>query len=205
MRSTVSIKIALMLCWLGAASTPTFPQQQAGPQDPSRSTDLSELSLEQLMEVHVDTVYGASKFEQKITEAPSSVTIISADQIRKYGYRTFADILRSVPGFYVNYDRNYSYVGVRGFASPGDYNTRVLILVDGHVMNDDVYGGAYIGTDFPIDIDLIERVEIIRGPGSALYGTSALLAVINVVTKHGHHFGGVEIAASGGGLQSYQG
>src|ERR1700730_2221636 len=205
MRSTVSIKIALMLCWLGAASTPTFPQQQAGPQDPSRSTDLSELSLEQLMEVHVDTVYGASKFEQKITEAPSSVTIISADQIRKYGYRTFADILRSVPGFYVNYDRNYSYVGVRGFARPGDYNTRVLIVVDGHDTNDNVYGGAYIGTEFPVDVDLIERIEIIRGPGSALYGTSALLGVINVVTKRGRDFSGLEVSASGGGLQSYQG
>jgi outer membrane receptor for ferrienterochelin and colicins len=205
MRNAVSIRIALVLCWLGAASGPILPQQQSGPKDQSPSKDLGELSLEDLMEVHVDTVYGAAKFEQKITEAPSSVTIVSADQIRKYGYRTFADILRSMPGFYVNYDRNYSYVGVRGFARPGDYNTRVLILVDGHGMNDDVYGGAYIGTDFPIDIDLIERIEIIRGPGSALYGSSALLGVINVVTKRGHHFGGLEVSASGGGLQSYQG
>src|SRR5580693_8521813 len=100
MRNAVSIRIALVLCWLGAASGPILPQQQSGPKDQSPSKDLGELSLEDLMEVHVDTVYGAAKFEQKITEAPSSVTIVSADQIRKYGYRTFADILRSMPGFY---------------------------------------------------------------------------------------------------------
>jgi outer membrane receptor for ferrienterochelin and colicins len=167
--------------------------------------DLGDKSLEDLMNIEVTSVYGASKFQQKITEAPSSVTVISSDQIRKYGYRTLADILRSVPGLYVNYDRNYSYVGLRGFARPGDYNTRVLILVDGHEMNDDVYGGAYIGTEFPVDVDLIERIEIIRGPGSALYGTGAFRGVINVVTKQGSDFNGVEVSASGGGLQSYQG
>jgi iron complex outermembrane receptor protein len=53
-------------------------------------------------------VYGASKYEQKVTEAPSAVTIITADEIRKYGYRTLADILQSVTGFYVTNDRNYS-------------------------------------------------------------------------------------------------
>ena len=74
-------------------------------------------------------------------------------------------MLRSVRGFYTTYDRNYSYVGIRGFARPGDYNTRVLLLVDGHRLNDGIYDMAPIGTDFPIDVSLIERVEVIRGPG----------------------------------------
>ena len=56
--------------------------------------DLTDLSLEQLMEIQVATVYGASKYEQKVTEAPSSISIVTADDIRKYGYRTLADILR---------------------------------------------------------------------------------------------------------------
>jgi outer membrane receptor for ferrienterochelin and colicins len=194
-----------MLLWLGAASTQALPQVQPDRKDQSHPTDLGELSVEELMAVRVDTVYGASKFEQKITEAPSSVTIITSEQIRKYGYRTFADILRSVPGFYVNNDRNYSYVGLRGFARPGDYNTRVLVLLDGHEMNENVYGATYLGTEFIIDVDLIDHIEIIRGPGSALYGTGAFLGVINVITKRGSDFNGVEVSASGGGLQSYQG
>src|SRR4029077_16881785 len=84
--------------------------------------DLLDMSLEDLMSVEIDSVYGASGFKQKVTEAPASVTIITSDEIQKHGYRTLADILRNVSGFYVTYDRNYSYLGVRGYGLPGQYN-----------------------------------------------------------------------------------
>ena len=80
------------------------------------------------MSIEIDTVYGASGFKQKVTEAPASVTIITSEEIQKYGYRTLADILRNVRGFYVSYDRNYSYLGVRGFGLPGDYNNAHRIV-----------------------------------------------------------------------------
>jgi iron complex outermembrane receptor protein len=79
-----------------------------------KAADLTELPLEALMEIEVPTVSGASKFEQKATEAPASVTVINSDEIKRYGYRTLADILQSVQGFYVSYDRNYSSLGSRG-------------------------------------------------------------------------------------------
>jgi iron complex outermembrane receptor protein len=122
--------------------------------------DLTAMKIEDLMNVEVDTVYGASKFEQKVTSAPSYVTIVSADEISQHAYRTLADVLRSVPGFYVTYDRNYSDVGVRGFDRPGDYNNRILVMVDGHRLNEEVYEGAYVGTEFPVDLDLVDRVEV---------------------------------------------
>ena len=152
-------------------------------QAPPQSTDLFEMSMEDLMKIDVDSVYGASGYKQKVAEAPASVTIITSDEIHKYGYRTLADILSTVPGFYVSYDRNYSYLGIRGFGRPGDYNSRILLLVDGHKLNDNVYDQALIGTEFPIDVDLIDRVEVIRGPNSSLYVASAFLGVINVITK----------------------
>lgn len=155
---------------------------------------LKHLSLEQLMNIEVATVSAASKFTQKETSAPSYVTVITAEEIQKYGYRTLANILESVPGFYVTNDRNYSYLGVRGF-NRSDYNDRVLLLIDGHRLNDPVYGEALIGTEFPLDVDLIQRVEIIRGPGSALYGTNAFFAVINVITRKGHDIADAEVAA----------
>jgi outer membrane receptor for ferrienterochelin and colicins len=145
------------------------------------SPDPSSLSIEQLLDVELTST--ASKFSQAVTHAPASVTVVTAEEIRHHGYRTLADILSSVRGFYTTYDRNYTYVGVRGFARPGDYNTRVLLLVDGHRLNEPIYDMAPMGTDFPIDVSLIDRVEIIRGPGSSLYGTSAFFAVVNVLTK----------------------
>ncbi|MBI5589077.1 MAG: TonB-dependent receptor plug domain-containing protein, partial [Deltaproteobacteria bacterium] len=93
------------------------------------TSDLTSLSLEELMQI---PVFGASKFEQKTSNAPSSITIVTSDDIQKYGYRTLADLLRSVRGFYVTYDRNYQYAGIRGFGIPGDYNSRILIQIDGH-------------------------------------------------------------------------
>ena len=152
-------------------------------QNPPKSADLMGMSIEDLMKVDIDSVYAASGYKQKVNEAPASVTIITSDEIRKYGYRTLADILSNMPGFYVSYDRNYSYLGVRGFGRPGDYNSHVLLLVDGHRLNDAVYDQALIGTEFPIDVDLIDRVEVIRGPNSSLYVASAFLGVINVVTR----------------------
>ena len=122
------------------------------------------------------------------------------EAIRQYGYRTLAEILSHVRGFYTTYDRNYTYIGVRGFARPGDYNTRVLLLVDGHRLNEPIYDMAPIGTDFPIDVSLIDRVEVIRGPGSSLYGTSAFFAVVNVITKSGGSAPGVRLDASVGSL-----
>src|SRR5260370_10302550 len=81
----------------------------------------------------------------------------------------------------------------------------MLILVDGHRMNENVYNGTYISGEFAIDLDLIDRVEIIRGPGSSLYGTDAFFAVINIFTKRGRDFQGTEVSLSGGGQQTYQG
>ena len=157
------------------------------------------------MNLKLDTVFGASKFQQKVTEAPSSVTIITADEIQKYGYRTLSDVLQSVPGFYVTNDRNYSYIGVDGISRPTDYNTHLLMLIDGHRVNDNIFNGAYVASEAILDPDLIQRVEIIRGPGSSLYGANAFLGVINIITKQGRDLKGAEVSADAGSLQTYRG
>jgi outer membrane receptor for ferrienterochelin and colicins len=164
--------------------------------------DLTETSLEDLANIQV---YSASKHLQSVSEAPSSVTVVTADEIQKYGYRTLADILESVRGFYVTYGRNYSFVGVRGFGRLGDWNTRVLLLVDGHRINNNVIGQAMLGTEFPVDVDLIERVEIIRGPSSSLYGAEAFFAVINVITRKATQLKGVELSFVPASFGTYQG
>jgi outer membrane receptor for ferrienterochelin and colicin len=168
----------------------------------SAPVDLSEASLEELTNIQV---YSASKHLQNASDAPSSVTVVTADEIQKYGYRTLADILQSVRGFYVTSDRDYSFVGVRGFGRLGDSNNRILVLIDGHRINDNVFGEPYLGTEFLVDVDLIDRVEIIRGPSSSLYGADAFFAVINVITRKPPQLKGVELSFAPASFGTYQG
>lgn len=160
------------------------------------------MSLTELMDVNI---YSASKYEQRENEAPSSVTVIGQKEIKLYGYRNITDILRTVPGFYETYDRNYSYIGVRGFGRPGDYNSRILLLIDGHRFNDNIADSVLFGNEFPVDIDLIDHIEVVRGPGSALYGSNALFAVVSVFTKTGKDYQGGQIAYRAGSGRHNQG
>lgn len=166
------------------------------------AADLTDLSLEQLMDI---PVYSASRHDQSSSEAPSSVTVITKNEIRKYGWRTLAELLRSVRGMFVTYDRVYSYVGARGFALPGDLNTKLLILLDGHRVNDDVYNQGYVGEDFLLDLDLVDRVEVVRGPTSSLYGSNAFLGVVSVFTRRGADLAGAEVSAEAGSYDAYRG
>jgi outer membrane receptor for ferrienterochelin and colicins len=170
------------------------------PKTATAQQPLPELSLEELMGIDSGRVFGASERIQPVTEAPASVSFITAEEIARFGYRTLADILRGVRGFYITDDRNYSYVGTRGFAKPGDYNSRILLLVNGHRVNDNVYGQAEIGAEFGIDTAMFERVEIIRGPASSLYGDSAFFAVVNVITRSGASLGGTAVTLEAGTL-----
>jgi outer membrane receptor for ferrienterochelin and colicins len=173
--------------WPGAVLIATLwlPGSPVEAQTSQSGSQPVPLSLEQIMQVETPSVVGASRFAQQVVDAPATVTIVTSDEIERFGYRTFTDVLRGVRGFYVNYDRNYSYVGSRGFLRPGDYDSRILVLIDGHRVNDNIYDTGPVGTDFPVDLELIDRVEIVRGPSSSLYGTSAFFAVINVVTRKG--------------------
>jgi outer membrane receptor for ferrienterochelin and colicins len=180
---------ALVLVLLLAASRPGEAQQP-----------LRELSLEELMNLDAGRVFGASEHLQPVTEAPASVSFITAAEIARFGYRTLADILRGVRGMYVSNDRNFSLLGVRGFGKPGDYNSRILLLVNGHRVNDNVFGQAEIGAEFGIDPAMFERVEIIRGPASSLYGDSAFFAVVNVITRSGASLDGASVTIEDGTL-----
>src|SRR5688572_2770598 len=157
---------------------------------PVSAQSLSELSLEKLMRLDAGRVFGASERSQPVTEAPTSVSFITAEDIARYGYRTLAEILRGVRGMYVTDDRNFSLLGMRGFGKPGDYNSRILLLINGHRVNDNIFGQAEIGAEFGLDPATFERVEIIRGPASSLYGDSAFFAVVNVITKTGASLAG---------------
>ena len=194
-------RIPLLIRWVPAV---TLAAVRIAADEPA-ATDLSRLSLEDLMQIRIENVSTASKRLEPSTDAPAAVSIISGDEIRKLGHRTLADVLQGVRGFYVSYDHGYYYLGTRGFSRPGDYNSRTLLLLNGQRLNDGVYEQGFIGTEFMLDVDLIERVEIVRGPGSALYGSDALFGVINVITKKGADIGTAEASVEGGTFDRWKG
>jgi len=146
----------------------------------AQENSAEELSLGDLLSVEVST---AARHKQTTREAPASVTVITSEDIERFGYRKLEDALKSVRGFYVSNDRNYGYLGARGFSRPTDYNNRISLLINGESVNDNIWGAFGLTGDAPIPLEALDRIEIVRGPGSALYGTSAMFAVINLITK----------------------
>jgi hypothetical protein len=118
------------------------------------------------------TVEAVSLHARTLAEAPANVTVNTAAEIHRYGYRTLAEARNSVAGFYVTYDHDDHYVGVSGISLPGDFNTRFLVMLNGPPLTDNIYNSnGFFGQDFGLDMDLVER------------GANGILANIDVVTR----------------------
>lgn len=153
------------------------------------SADVTDIPFESLVQTEIIT---ASKIGQQISNAPSAVSTVTAEDIRRFGYRSLADIIGSMRGLYTTNDRTYTYMGGRGFGRTGDYAGRVMLLIDGYQANDNLYNAAYLGNDGLLDAELIDRVEYVSGPGGVTYGNGAFYGIINVITKKGNDVNGLQ-------------
>ena len=143
----------------------------------------------------------ATRHETQIRKAPSIVTVITDEEIKNLGYRTFAEILRTVPGFEILKKADFGEVvpAVRGLAGAD----KVRVMLNGHLVNNPLGGGAFSNfDDFPVES--IKRIEIIRGPGSAMYGENAFTAVINIITKDAKDIDGVKVSSGYGSFDTYE-
>jgi len=185
----VTLRIALFVIWLlgsaradgdndAAVDVSDLPPLPAAEDEPSSSaTVMAAAAAEE------DLVVGAAKREQSLGNVASAVTVVSADRIRRFGYRTVSEAVAAVAGVYIQDTRLTHQVGIRGLQIPGGFNSRILILVDGATVNEawGAFGG--VGFDGIVSIDDIARIEVIRGPVSSLYGTNAFFGIINIVTR----------------------
>jgi len=156
--------------------------------------DLSHLSLEELLDVKVTT---ATRIEESASTAPATVYVITADDIQHLGLRGLKDILALVPGVDTIDPHFFLLGGQRGFA--GSF-ANTLLLVNGREMNNLIAGETFISNQFRAGN--IAQVEVINGPGSAIYGANALGGVINIITKTAAPFDGVEGLVSGGSFDT---
>lgn len=140
--------------------------------------DFEELSLEDLLEIEVVT---AAKKVQKISEAPAAMYVITEEDIKQSGATTIPDVLRIVPGIDVMEITATDFaINARGFNQ--EMSNKMLVLIDSRTMYWDFYG-LIAWDSFPIALEEIKRIEIVKGPGSALYGANAFSGVINILTK----------------------
>jgi iron complex outermembrane receptor protein len=149
-----------------------------------------EISLESL----ADIVVTATLREQSTLDAPASIQVVNAAEIRARGYRTLKQVMNDVPGFNDVSDANEETASVRGIFT--STTNKILILINGHRMND-LMLGRYNADQF-LGMEAVERIEFIRGPASALYGTGALVGIVNIITQKGGDYGGTQLRVQGG-------
>lgn len=162
-----------------------------------------EISTEAIWFGFDEEIAIATRHETPISKAPSIVTVITAEEIKNLGYRTFVEILRIVPGFEILKFADFGVVvpSVRGVATSSTGN-RIRVMIDGHFVNDPLQGSAFTNfDDFPVEN--IKRVEIIRGPGSAVYGENAFSGVVNIITNDAKDIDGVRVSSGYGSFDTY--
>ncbi len=159
--------------------------------------DIMDMSLEELMNIKITT---AEKRPQRISESPSTIRVITSEEIKAFGYSTIWDALKTVVGSIPSENGNNESIGFRGILEPAKFNSHILWLVDGHTMNESYFQWFFPGLKAGIDIENVARIEIIRGPASVLYGSNAFTGVVNIVTKKGKDLEGLEVAANTGGV-----
>lgn len=163
-------------------------------------TDAASWTNEGILFMDWDIVT-ASKFSEKMNVAPSIMTVITREDIMKNHARDMIDVLNMIPGMNVGQDcRQVGALIVRGLYG---FEGRALFMLDGLTLNEHSFGSYVLGNDFPIH--LIEKIEIVRGPGSVVYGGAAELAVINIITSKGAEVGGGELSVRYGALPTVYG
>lgn len=131
----------------------------------------------------LDEVTAVSRLPELIEDAPSSVSLLSREELTAFAYPTIYEAMRTVRGTSLTYDSVYGSVGVRGLGQANDFGNRLLILQDGSNLNDNILWQSFVGYDGRVDLGDLDHIEVVRGPGSVLYGTGAVSGVVNLVTK----------------------
>lgn len=174
-------------------SVRSLPRRKSAPSTTLKLNDsTSDASDEEL-------IYSASRREQRIQNAPSVVTVITASDIKSNGWRTVLEILRYVVGVHIDDNGHWANFGIRGVNPRLGYGEKMIILLDGHNMSWRQFNRNYLNPSW-VTVDNIKRIEIIRGPGSSLWGANAISGVINIITKTAHDLKGFQAVGGGSPL-----
>jgi outer membrane receptor for ferrienterochelin and colicins len=182
-------------------ATPAFVALSIAASRPAQADDSGDLQ-NMLSETFVS---GASKSTQSGSVAPAVTTTLTADDLRRYGIHTIAEALDFLSlGVATSSSPGTQDVGANGVLFPSDQGDHILLLVDGHAVNEALFGAARFDRGAGIPMEMVDHIEVILGPGSVLYGSSAMLGVVNVVTKDARAFAGTHLVVESELLTSWR-
>jgi iron complex outermembrane recepter protein len=192
--------IAGLLLGVGAVAFTLNVSAQTEDSDSSVSS-LKQMSLEQLTGLKVTSV---SKTPESLSDAAASIYVITHEDIIRSGATSIPEILRLAPNLHVVQisPSNYT-ITARGFdgnSADQSFSDKLLVLIDGRSVYSPLYSGVYWDAQ-DLDLDDIDRIEVISGPGATLWGANAVNGVINIITRKSSDTEGVELDASGGNLE----
>jgi outer membrane receptor for ferrienterochelin and colicins len=179
-------------------SSPAYSGPTTAPSADGLDTGMGQDAPELELFKDMPVVVAAGRREQTQQQAAASVSVVTAEDIALFNYESVSDVLRGQRSFYIHTDGLNDFAGVRGFLRPGEWNARILVMVDGRPTNEMLYGQTHIDKDFVVPMEAVKQIEVVRGPGSSLYGSNAVFGVINVVTKDGADVNGVQAKVEGG-------
>ena len=181
------------VCLLLLVGALTLPKAVGSQELKDDVEDFADYELEDLLNI----VVSATKTQQRVEEAPAVVTVIHGSDIRAWGYDSVAEVLRHVAGLYLIDNHIVPDVGVRGVMSGLRSESGLIkVMIDGHTVAMRQTGGNWLGPEL-IPLSAVERIEVIRGPASALYGADAFLGVVDIITRKGEAVDGGRIVMSG--------
>lgn len=184
--------VVLFICTFTITTTTVYAQEE----EEEIVEDVADISLEDLLNVEITT---AGKRPEKIGEIPASVVVVTREDIENYGYQSLTEILENIPGLYYTDDWLSKSFGVRGFWSVRA-NRNVIILVNDVPQTDNVFSDHHI-ENISVPVEAIDRIEVVRGPMSVIYGTGAFFGVINIITNIVDEDNPVNIIATGAGSE----
>jgi len=184
-RASLLVALVTLELGLGLTLVPRLAHAEPNEREPADTSDLQGLLNE-------NVVQAASKSAEVGTTAPATVTTVTAEDLRRYGIRTLAEAIDFLSLGAVTSDSQHTVdIGARGVMIPNDNGDHMLLLINGHTQNEPLFGRASFGWGAAIAMEMIDHIEVILGPGSVLYGSNAMLGVINVVTKRAKDWSGV--------------
>lgn len=180
----------------GSNESPAIPDPQA--------TDNMTENKELLLFFEEQDLVTATKRPTSLRKAPAIATIITADEIRNMGARHLLDVLKMVPGLGISINEyGVNMIEVRGVRS--STSEKILVMVDGHSLNKNFTGSAFYSYAEMLPLENVRQVEVVLGPGSALYGNSAFVATINIISRNAEEINGLELKSGGGNFDSFKG